>query len=102
MIEYTVQTHPRARNLKLKILPDASVVVVRPKWGFFLKSIDQFVQENAAWIERNRQKILSQKRVAPQKQNEIMIFGKTYQKIVDFSGQHNIGVRIVGEELHIN
>lgn len=102
MIEYTVQIHPRARNLKLKVLPDASVVVVRPKWGFFLKSIDQFVQENSAWIERSRQKILAYKKETPRTKNEVMVFGKNYKKIVNFSSQHTIGISILENELHIN
>jgi predicted metal-dependent hydrolase len=102
MIEYTVQTHPRARNLKIKILPDGSVVVVKPKYGFFFKSVEQFIKENSAWIERNQQKILAHKKPASSQKNEIVVFGKTYKKVIDFSAGKKIGIHIIGEELHIN
>jgi predicted metal-dependent hydrolase len=104
MIEYTVQTHPRARSLKIKILSDGSVVVVKPKWGFFLKSIDSFVQENMVWIENSRQKMLSasvRKHLSPD-QNVVVIFGKEYQKVVDFSAKKKIGVVIDGGTIQIN
>ena len=101
-IPYTVQTHPRARSLKIKILSDGSVVVVRPKWGFFLKSIDSFVQENMAWIENTRSKMLSAKKSKPQNQNVVLVFGKEYQKVIDFSGKKKIGVVIDGETIIIN
>jgi predicted metal-dependent hydrolase len=102
MINYTVQTHAKARSLKIKIMPDGSVVVVRPKWGFFLKSIDQFVQENSEWIEKNQQKMLAHRKSSPQSTDEIMVFGKTYKKVIHFSGKNKIGVCIVGDEMHIN
>jgi len=102
MIEYTVQTHPRARNLKIKVLPDGTVVVVRPKYGFFLKSIDQFVKENSAWIENAQRRILATKKTSPSQKDELMVFGKTYKKVITFSSQQKIGVSIVGPEIHIN
>lgn len=102
MLEYTVQTHPRARNLKLKVMSDGTLVVVKPKWGIFFKSIDRFVQENRAWIESAQQKMLAHKRPTATHKNEILVFGKLYKKIISPATQKRIGVHILGEELHIN
>ncbi len=102
MISYTVQTHPRARSLKIKILPTGEVVVVKPKHGWFFKSMDQFVQENAEWIQKHVAKMKSHHRETAKATNEVLIFGKTYQKKIIFSAKQKIGVSIEGENLVIN
>lgn len=102
MIEYTVQIHPRARNLKIKVLPNGSVVVVRPKHGFFLKSIDQFVKENDAWIQNALAKVKTRPAKPTVNDQELLIFGKSYSKQVEFSATQKIGVHISENQVMIN
>lgn len=101
-ISYTVQTHPRARYLKLKVLGNGEVVVVKPKYGWILKNLDQFVNENRDWIEKTRAKLKTKKPISPHNSNELQIFGKTYTKKVSFSNKQSIGVSIVNAEIIIN
>ncbi len=101
-ISYTVQTHPRARYLKLKVLSNGDVVVVKPKYGWILKNLDQFVNENRDWIERTRAKLQSKKAIPAHNNNELQIFGKTYTKKVSFSNKKPIGVSIFDQEIIVN
>jgi predicted metal-dependent hydrolase len=105
MIEYIVQTHPRAKNLKIKITADGKVVVVKPKHGWFFKSVDQFVEEHQDWIQKNLDKMKQQRQLLAHKpENELLIFGKKYTKRVDYDLQAKakIGVHLSGETVFIN
>ena len=103
MIAYTVQTHPRARHLKIKVLPNGEVVVVKPKFGWFQKNVDAFVQENETWIQNAVAKVKNRQVKKPAtRENEISIFGKSYVRKVELSAHHKIGVHIVEDTLVIN
>jgi predicted metal-dependent hydrolase len=100
MIEYTIQTHARARSLKIKISPKGEVIVVKPPIipNFMIKP---FVQQHMDWIERNLKKVNAFSAQNKPK-NSVDIFGKTYQKKVEFSSKAKIGVVISGSDILIN
>lgn len=101
MIEYTIQTHARARSLKIKISPKGEVIIVKPPIvpNFMIKP---FVQQHMDWIERNLKKVQSFRTQHKEKETIVDIFGKKYQKKIAFSTKEKIGVVIMGENILIN
>lgn len=100
MISYQLQRHRRAHNIKIKIAPTAEVIVVAPP-DCPTRFIDNFVQKHQEWIENSLAKVRSQRRAVIDP-NKVQVFGKTYQKKVTYTAAQQIGIRIVGEEMHVN
>lgn len=102
--EYTIKKHSSAKNLKIKIDSKGIVSVVAPP--FIPKFIiDQFVKKNAEWIKKNLAKQQSLKPAnTPQfnSKTTVHIFGKIYQKKLDFSLTAKIGMYTKGENLIFN
>jgi len=99
-MNYQIQHHPRAQHIKIKITPQAEVIVVAPRDcpTFF---IDRFVREHTDWIEKNLKKIQEQQPAVKKNKNEILLFGKSYQKIIGTRDEYPLGVRVSGEKLII-
>ncbi len=56
MIEYSIQKSARARNLRISIKTDGSVIVTIPE-RLNLKAAETFVRQKESWIEKNVLKI---------------------------------------------
>lgn len=97
--EYIIKKHSRAKSLKIKIDSNGSVVVVAPRFlPKFL--IDQFVKKNQNWVIENTKSQTSKPKLnSPE---FVYIFGKKYQKKLDFSLTKKIGIHTWGENLIYN
>ncbi|OGH87837.1 MAG: hypothetical protein A3J93_05400 [Candidatus Magasanikbacteria bacterium RIFOXYC2_FULL_42_28] len=51
-IEYAIRKSTRARNLRLTVNCDASVVVTVPRYFFGMYKIERFLQAKASWVLR--------------------------------------------------
>ena len=100
MISYQLQRHRRTHNIKIKIAPTAEVIVVAPS-DCPTRFIDSFVQQHQEWIETALAKVRSQRKAIADP-DKIQVFGKTYQKKIVFTAAQQIGIRIVGDEMHVN
>jgi hypothetical protein len=80
MIPYIHKTHPRSRSIKIKVEANGQVVVVTPK-RTPQHAIEAFVSQNQIWIQRTLTKIELKKPAVSD--DQLSIFGKTYQKKVD-------------------
>ncbi|MBU0578835.1 M48 family metallopeptidase [Patescibacteria group bacterium] len=100
MIDFTHKTHPRSRSIKIRIQPNGEVVVVTPKF-ISKKKINNFVIQSEVWINKQLAK-LKQKQDFYETKNELMIFGKKYQKEIIFSSIDKIGIKIHQNKVLIN
>lgn len=100
MIAYIHKTSARSRSFRISIQPTGEVIVTTPKW-YFPGSVEKFVLQNQAWIERNVSKVLA-KKTATSNDQSVMIFGQEYEKKVEYSTQHSVGIRIENQTLVIN
>ena len=100
MIAFTHKTHPRSRSIKIRIEPDGEVVVVTPKF-VSKRKINKFVERSEAWINQHLTK-LKQRKSFGETENELMIFGKKYQKIIELNQLNKIGVKITENKIVIN
>src|SRR5258708_2539435 len=101
MLTYQLQRHRRAHSIKIKISPNADVIVVAPS-DCPTRFIDNFVQKHVQWIEENVAKVRQHQKLIHKNVNEIQVFGKTYQKKITFSAATPIGIQISGEEMIVN
>ncbi len=99
-MNYQIQHHPRAQHIKIKITPQAEVIVVAPRDcpTFF---IDRFVREHTDWIEKNLKKIQEHQPAKKKNADEISLFGKSYQKVIGDRSEYPLGVRISGNKVII-
>src|SRR5476649_702129 len=97
---YQIQHHARAQNIKIKINSRGEVIVVAPRIcpTFF---IDRFVKQHQDWIDKTLKKMRESQPVRKENKNEILLFGKTYQKVIGQRGEFPLGVRISAEKLII-
>ncbi len=97
--EYTLKRNKSAKNLKIKIDANKSVVVVaHPFVPKFL--IDQFVKQHQDWVLKHLEK--QQAKPTFNSKTEVHIFGKQYQKKLEFSLQNKIGMYTKGDNLIFN
>lgn len=101
MTTFQIQHHPRAQHIKIKITPAGEVIVVAPRDcpTFF---INRFVNQHQDWIEENLAKVTKIMASRPIKNEaEILVFGKTYQKIIGSRDEYPLGVHIKDDRLII-
>ncbi|CAN5289357.1 SprT family zinc-dependent metalloprotease [soil metagenome] len=99
-MNYQIQHHPRAQHIKIKITPQAEVIVVVPRDcpTFF---IDRFVKEHSDWIEKNLKKIKDHQPTVKKNKDEMLLFGKSYLKVIGQRSEFPLGVRVSGNRLII-
>ncbi len=83
----------------MRVEPDGTVLVTTPRFTP-KKIISRFVKEHQDWItaEKNRH----QSKPQPITQDEVLIFGKKYTKVLRYSNQVPVGIKIVGDKLILN
>ncbi len=97
--EYTLKKNKSAKNLKIKIDATGNVVVVaHPFVPKFI--LDQFVKQHQDWILQHLEK--QHTKHTFNSKTEVHIFGKKYQKKLEFSLQNKIGMYTKGESLIFN
>jgi predicted metal-dependent hydrolase len=101
MIEYVHKVNARSRSLKLSIDKKGTVIVTTPR---FIPqfAIRKFVDSHRDWIETQLKKLQSIKKKLDVDKNQVLLFGKAYKLIANIDRSVPIGVRKIGEELHIN
>jgi len=96
---YTLKKHRSAKNLKIKIDSGGSVVVVAPPYiPKFV--VDQFVKKHESWVAEHSRKRKNKPKFSTPK--EVFIFGKQYQKKLEFSLTKRVGMYTRGENLIYN
>lgn len=89
----------RSRSLRLRITPQGKIIVsVPPYTPTFL--INQFVDQHQTWITTQLQKV--QRHQAATSPNEVLIFGRPYQKKASYSNARPTGVLIQNSQVLIN
>ncbi len=91
-MNYEIQHNARAQHIKIKITAQAEVIVVAPRDcpTFF---IDRFVNQHRDWIEKTLKKV-QENRPAKKNTDEILLFGKTYHKVIGSRAEYPLGVRV--------
>ena len=96
-ISYTHVVSKRSRHIRLSIKPDGSLRVSTPP-RIKESEIISFIESQKEWIQIHQAKIEQLK----QNESEILLFGKTYQKILQYSSTHKTGFRIEKKSLIYN
>jgi predicted metal-dependent hydrolase len=99
MIRYQVQRNARSRNLRLRITTKAEVIVSAPP-RVPEHLISRFVQEYSDWITRHLSKIKAKQELVDD--NQVLIFGKIYQKVIHNDHSGDVPVYITNQELHVH
>jgi predicted metal-dependent hydrolase len=99
MISYQVQRNSRSRNLRLRITTKAEVIVsAPPRVPDHL--ISRFVQEHSDWITKHLSKMKEKQELVDD--DQLMIFGKVYQKVIHDDNSGDVPVYINNQKLHIH
>lgn len=97
--EYQHKKNSRSKSLKLSIDKSGKVVVTSPKYiPKFL--IDQFVKKNEAWVLKAIEKASNTNKF--DSDTHLFIFGKKYQKEIEFTESKKSGIYVMGEKLIFN
>lgn len=99
MISYQVQRNSRSRNLRLRITTKAEVIVSAPP-RVPDSIISRFVQEHSDWITRHLSKMKEKQDLVDA--DQLMIFGKVYQKVIHADKSGDVPVYIKNQELHVH
>lgn len=99
MIPYIHKVHPLSRSLKLKVDPSGQVMVITPR-RVSQRTIDQFVSEHLHWIQEVQNKLASKKAHSEQ-DDKVMIFGQSFEKVVDQDLQAKVGITLKGKQVLI-
>lgn len=99
-MQYTHKISKRARNLTIKISPQAEVIVVTPP-RFSQRLLNKFIKEKEPWITKTVAKIKIRRQMLSSEEN-ILIFGKEYKKTVLNCRDRKIGIYTWGDKLIIN
>jgi predicted metal-dependent hydrolase len=100
MIAYTHKTHPKSKNLKLKIEPGGEVVVVSPK--FVTKAqVESFVRQNQVWIQKHLS-LQTKRTLFNKSDSHLHLFGKKYQKIIINDLKLPRGITVLGNKVQVN
>ncbi|AKM81553.1 MAG: hypothetical protein UT13_C0001G0593 [Candidatus Pacebacteria bacterium GW2011_GWF2_38_9] len=95
---YQLKRSSRSSGIKIAIRANAQVLVTAPRFipEFIIK---KFVESQKEWIENNLAK--SKKQQAEINHDEILIFDKKYQLVINNSAE-KIGVEVRGEKIFVN
>lgn len=97
--EYIHKTNKRSKSLKLSVDREGKVIVTSPKYiPKFI--INQFVKKNEDWIEKAIEKANSGKKF--DSDTYVYIFGKKYQKEVQFSTNKKTGIYVEEDKIIFN
>lgn len=101
-LEYIHKTSRRSLNLKIQINSKGEVIVVTPPLvPKFV--IDKYVESHREWITTNLAKMQArQPKLLFNTKAEVSIFGKTYQKKIQFLSNIKSGIHIIGTDLIFN
>ncbi|MGD9129122.1 MAG: SprT family zinc-dependent metalloprotease [Candidatus Woesebacteria bacterium] len=97
--KYQHRASLRAKNLTIKINQRGQVIVVTPK-NFSKKKLNKFLREKQSWIKKKLKQIKAARTKISQQ--ELMIFGKKYQKKVEFNQKRASGFFIKGQDIILN
>ena len=101
MISYQLQRKRHTHSVRITIRPNGEVLVTAPA-SCPTSFVDRFVREHEDWITKNLAKVRAHAEKHPHNDHEILLFGQTYKKTVQFTKDLPIGVHIRGEEILIN
>lgn len=102
MFEYDYQhkVHSRAKNLKLRVLPNGSLQVTTPRWTPQWQ-IKHFITQNQDWINKQLAHLPK-----PSDKNQVpaavQLFGRLYQLKIKYDHQLPIGLHIFDDFLILN
>ncbi|GIK83626.1 MAG: hypothetical protein BroJett025_02480 [Patescibacteria group bacterium] len=97
--EYSLKRHQSARNLKIKIDSKGLITVVSPPLiPKFI--IDQFVKKHERWVLQHI--TVQQQKPTFNSSEFVHVFGKKYQKKLEFSLNKKIGIHTWGETIIFN
>lgn len=99
-MKYTHRQSRRAKRLSITVEPPGKVVVVSPP-RVSQQKIDQFFQKHQNWAQTKLEKMNRIKREI-ESTEQILIFGRHYQKKMINSSRYPYGVFVQGEQLIIN
>jgi predicted metal-dependent hydrolase len=99
MINYQVQRRTQNRYLRLRITAKAEVIVSAPP-RIPDSVISRFVADNAAWIFKHQSKIKA--KLELRDETTIMVFGKSYPRLIHHDQFHTPAVYIQEGQLHVH
>ena len=98
MIDYIRKNSPRARQLRLHVDRDGSLVVTAPP--FVTRAvIEKFIQQNAGWIKKHQDK---RAQSIPTQGGQFALFGHNYRLEFGYRPQLPSGWQVVDECLFYN
>jgi len=101
MMSYQLQRQRKTLRVKIKIDQTGQVIVIAPQ-DCPIRFIETFVTEHQEWIETHVAKIEKQRSHLHLSDDDVLIFGKKYTKVIDFTNQKRVGVHISEGKLSIN
>lgn len=96
-IEYTHKTNARSRHIRITVQPNGTVVVSSPRYTS-TREIEAFLASQQEWIHHQQRSILEKKGNL----GELLLFGKSYTKLLNYSSIHKVGFRIEGSTIVYN
>lgn len=97
---FSHKVHPRAKNLKLRVLTNGQIQVTTPRWTPKWQ-INQFVKQNHDWIEKQLAKIRPQAQTTTVP-TAVSLFGKDYQFFIKYDPAQPVGIYVMGKHLILN
>lgn len=100
MLEFIHKTNQRSRSIRLQVNAKGEVIVSsHPRVS--QTQIKVFVEQNQAWITAQKAKIAA-RRAQNRTEDQIQLFGKSYQRQLTCSSEQAYGVKVIGDTLQIN
>ncbi len=99
-MQYILRHPPNSKRLSLKVEYPNQVIISAPK-RFPKKIINRFVEDHQDWITAQIKKITAQHQQV-ETDDQIMIFGKMYQKSQNYINNQEQGIFILQDQLLIN
>jgi hypothetical protein len=99
-MQYTLKRNSRTKRVSIRLDGDGEVIVTAPE-RVNQKTIDQFITQQQAWIDHQRQQ-LQQKQNLVESDGSIMIFGIKYQKVTQSDVDLPQGIHIINDQVLLN
>lgn len=96
----TVRRLARSRRLRLRVLPDGSVLVTVPRLAP-ARLVDQFVAEHQQWINDQRTKILDRRQYLTASRENLLLRGRPLQFRLSVNSQLKGAVALEGDRLSV-
>lgn len=94
-IDVIVKVVPSSRSLRLRVMPNGSVVVTSPRFTPRFV-INQFVDKNENWIREQRGKVLNKLNALVKERERLFFRGKDYDFRLNVTSEMKPGVIIKG------